>query len=155
MAMSHLRYYELTEQIRQTDPVMRQLLNNVRIGQPTQRDLEVLQARKQATRIVKSNNYKDIARCLLERQKVDARTVALFPTRLEVAAINYSVLRLEHHEEVYKFEARDLKSPNAARLCQLQEIDFKVPTDERDTAGLEEQLILAKGCSALRSNHHC
>lgn len=52
--------------------------------------------------------------------------------------------------QVYELNAVDSKSPNAARLCRLNDVQVKVSTDERDTGGLDEQIILAEGSIILR-----
>ena len=78
--------------MRQSDPAFRRLLNNVRIGRPTEEDIQLLNERKRATGIVNKRNFRLMGRCLREMQERDPSTIALFPLRRDVRALNYTIL---------------------------------------------------------------
>ena len=154
-------YYELVDQVRQSDPAFQRLLNNVRIGKTTQEDIKLLAERKAATNITSKRDIKSMARGVLLLQEKDRKAVALFPTVREVRKINLTVLKMlcsknqdkkvrntffdAYHLKVYTLNAVDDRSPNATRLCRLRHVHVNISADDRLTGGLEEQLHLAEG----------
>ena len=156
-------YFELTENVRQkNDPAFQELLSNVRVGNTTEANIDVLKQRQEAL-LQESGSLgtvatiADVANLIERKSKEGVQTMYLSPKNSGVDCINEEMIK-RTDKDVFTIEAQDqqhtLTMKAESRKKTAGRKKSKVVGTQRkkkisETAGLETSLQVFDGARVI------